>query len=87
MHDAPAKAQQAAREIITKDRKMLTGKTVEMNRQLNEEIPKFRCSDLKFEEIYYYLWSIYLMYYIEVGKGWEKENHTQTAINNFLGIR
>jgi hypothetical protein len=86
MHDAPAKAQQAAREIITKDRKMLTGKTVEMNRQLNEEIPKFRCSDLKFEEIYYYLWSIYLMYYIEVGKGWEKENHTQTAINNFLGI-
>ena len=26
------------------------------------------------------------MYYIDVGKGWEQENHTQTAVNNFLGI-
>ena len=26
------------------------------------------------------------MYYIEVGKGWEIEPHTQTAVNNFLGM-
>ena len=26
------------------------------------------------------------MYYIEVGKGWEMEPHTQTAVNNFLGM-
>ena len=27
-----------------------------------------------------------MMYYIDVGKGWETENHTQTAVNNFLGM-
>ena len=86
MNDDPGKALRAAREIIAKDRLMLAEKTAEMNRLLKEEIPQFRCSDPKFEEIYYYLWSIYLMYYIEVGKGWEMENHTQTAVNNFLGI-
>jgi hypothetical protein len=26
------------------------------------------------------------MYYIDVQKGWERENHTQTAVNNFLGM-
>jgi hypothetical protein len=57
-----------------------------MNRQLNDEIPWFRCPDEKIVRIYYYLWSIYLMYSIEVGKGWEMENHTQTAVNNFLGL-
>ena len=86
MNDDPGKALRTAREIIAKDRLMLAEKTAEMNRLLKEEIPQFRCSDPKFEEIYYYLWSIFLMYYIEVGKGWEMENHTQTAVNNFLGI-
>ena len=64
----------------------MVAKTREMNRQLNEEIPWFRCSDRKFEDIYYYLWSLYLMYYIDVQKGWEMEPHTQTAVNNFLGM-
>ena len=26
------------------------------------------------------------MYHIEVKKGWELEGHTQTAVNNFLGL-
>lgn len=65
---------------------MMFAKTREMNRQLNEEIPWFRCSDRKFEDIYYYLWSLYLMYYIDVQSGWEMEPHTQTAVNNFLGL-
>ena len=26
------------------------------------------------------------MYHIEVGRGWELEGHTQTAVNNFLGL-
>ncbi len=86
MNDDPKDALQAAREIISRDRQMQAAKTAETNRQLNEEIPKFRCSDPKFEEIYYYLWSLYLMYFIDVQKGWEMENHTQTAVNNFLGI-
>ncbi len=67
-------------------REAMLAKTREMNRQLNEEIPYFRCSDRKFEDIYYYLWSLYLMYYIDVDRGWETEPHTQTAVNNFLGM-
>jgi hypothetical protein len=86
MNDDPRKALWAAREIIDEARKMLALKTAATNRRLNEDIPRFRCSDPKFEEIYYYLWSLYLMYYIDVQKGWERESHTQTAVNNFLGI-
>ena len=86
MNDDSGKALRAARKIIVQDQQMLASKTAEMNRLLNEEIPQFRCSDPRFEEIYYYLWSLYLMYYIDVQKGWEMENHTQTAVNNFLGI-
>lgn len=67
-------------------RKAMHEKTRAVNRQLNEEIPWFRCSDRKFVDIYYYLWSLYLMYYIDVQRGWEMEPHTQTAVNNFLGI-
>jgi hypothetical protein len=86
MHDDPKVAVQSARDIIRNHKPWLSAKTAEMNRQLNEEIPWFRCPDQKFVDIYYYLWSLYLMYYIEVGKGWEMENHTQTAVNNFLGM-
>lgn len=64
----------------------MLAKTREMNRRLNEDIPYFRCSDQKFEDIYYYLWSLYLMYYIDVQHGMELEPHTQTAVNNFLGM-
>jgi hypothetical protein len=75
-----------AAESYRHAREAMLAKTHKMNRQLNEEIPWFRCSDRKFEEIYYYLWSLYLMYYIDVQKGWEVEPHTQTAVNNFLGM-
>ncbi len=86
MHDDSREAVQSARDIIRQNEKWRDTKTAEVNRQLNEEIPWFRCPDEKFVDIYYYLWSLYLMYYIDVGKGWEMENHTQTAVNNFLGI-
>ncbi|MEN8774614.1 MAG: hypothetical protein ABF379_03815 [Akkermansiaceae bacterium] len=86
MHDDETSAIQAATTIIKNHHAAITAKTTEMNRQLNEEIPYFRCPDQKFVDIYYYLWSIYLMYHIEVGKGWELEGHTQTAVNNFLGM-
>jgi hypothetical protein len=43
-------------------------------------------SDPDIVTVYYYLWAIYLMYYIDVGRGWEMEPHTQTAVNNFLGM-
>lgn len=86
MHDDPDSAIRSARDIIRNDTAWLSAKTAELNRQLNEEIPWFRCPDKKLVDIYYYLWSLYLMYYIDVDRGWEMENHTQTAVNNFLGI-
>ena len=86
MNDDKKEAIKAAKDILQNDRNYLAAKTTEMNRQLNDEIPWFRCPDEKFVDIYYYLWTLYLMYYIDVGKGWEMENHTQTAVNNFLGI-
>ena len=86
MNDDPKKASQDSREISHRHSGWLKAKTLLINQQLNDEIPWFRCPDKKFVDIYYYLWALYLMYYIEVGKGWEQENHTQTAVNNFLGI-
>ena len=86
MHDDYRQALKDAKAVLRKPRETMIAKTREMNRQLNEEIPWFRCSDRKFEDIYYYLWSLYLMYYIDVQKGWEMEPHTQTAVNNFLGM-
>ena len=50
-------------------RSAMIAKTREINRQLGKEIPWFRCSDKKFEDIYYYLWALYLMYYIDVQAG------------------
>ena len=66
--------------------RLMAQKTAVMNQLLNEQVPWFRCPDEKFVDIYYYLWAIYLMYYIDVGQGWEQEPHTQTAVNNFLGM-
>ncbi|NNE92453.1 MAG: hypothetical protein HKN23_12460 [Verrucomicrobiales bacterium] len=86
MHDEAYEAIRSALGIIENAEAWKAEKTAEMNRLLNEEIPWFRCPDEKFVDIYYYLWAIYLMYSIDVGKGWEMENHTQTAVNNFLGI-
>ena len=86
MHDQYQEAVQNALAVQRHTLEMKSEKTREMNRQLNQEIPWFRCSDRKFEDIYYYLWSLYLMYYIDVQKGWEVEPHTQTAVNNFLGM-
>ena len=86
MHDQYLEALKDAAVVLSKPREAMTAKTREMNRQLNNEIPYFRCSDRKFEDIYYYLWSLYLMYYIDVGRGMEMEPHTQTAVNNFLGM-
>ena len=86
MHDDRQTALKDASLLLKYTDSALAAKTKEMNRQLNEEVPYFRCSDQKFVDIYYYLWSIYLMYYINVQEGWEMENHTQTAVNNFLGM-
>lgn len=86
MHDEREKAIRVAQESLRNHDAALQAKTAEVNHGLNKEIPWFRCSDEKFVDIYYYLWSLYLMYYIDAGHGWEAESHTQTAVNNFLGM-
>ena len=86
MNDEEELALQAATELIQNQQSFRKQKTAQINRLLNDEIPHFRCPDERFVDIYYYLWSLYLMYHIEVGRGWELEGHTQTAVNNFLGL-
>ncbi len=58
-------------------RDSMVAKTQHMNRQLSEQIPYFRCSNRKFQDIDYYLWSLYLMYYIDVGREMEQEPDTK----------
>ena len=86
MHNEKAQALQAATNILCNTPKKLSAKTTQTNQLLQSQIPQFRCSDPRHEKIYAFLWSIYLNYYIHVGQGWEQHNHTQTAVNNFLGI-
>ena len=86
MDDEANAAKTAAKQAVQHSADWLQNKTQVLNQQLNQQVPYFRCSDKKMVEIYYYLWSLYLMYYIDVGQDWELEPHTQTAVNNFLGI-
>ncbi len=86
MDDEYAKALAASRSVLANYRGALATKTKAMNDLLNYEIPYFRCSDEDIVNVYYYLWALYLMYYIDVGQGWEMYPHTQTAVNNFLGM-
>ena len=64
----------------------LQEKTKAINELLNYQIPFFRCSDTTVVETYYYLWAIYFMYFLDVGEGYIQYPHTQTAINNFMGL-
>jgi len=86
MSDEYAAALAASQLVLADYRGALAAKTKAMNDLLNYQIPYFRCSDPQIVNVYYYLWAIYLMYYIDVGQGWETHPHTQTAVNNFLGM-
>jgi len=86
MDDEYSNALSCAQAVFADPAGKLADKTEYMNNLLNCQIPYFRCSDDEIVNVYYYLWSIYLMYYIDVGKGWEDYPHTQTAVNNFLGM-
>ncbi|NQT40331.1 MAG: hypothetical protein HQ581_22750, partial [Planctomycetes bacterium] len=86
MDDEYTKALARTKSVLADYRAALSAKTKTMNDLLNYQIPYFRCSDQDVVDVYYYLWAIYLMYYIDVQKGWEMVPHTQTAVNNFLGM-
>jgi len=74
------------KDVLANPHAALEAKTGFVNNLLNYQIPYFRCSDPDVVKVYYYLWSLYFMYFVDVGKGWECYPHTQTAVNNFMGL-
>jgi hypothetical protein len=85
-NDEYAAALKATQKLLKDPAAALAGKTEKMNRLLNEQIPYFRCSDEMAVKTYYYLWSLYFMYFRDIGEGYLEYPHTQTAINNFMGL-
>jgi len=86
MGDEYASTLARTKKTIAKPQAALTAKTRHLNELLNTQIPYFRCSDRDVVKTYYYLWSLYFMYTTHTGKGWEAYPHTQTAVNNFMGL-
>ena len=84
--ETPEAAWSAASDVLEDPEAALAAKTAAVNRLLNEQVPRFRCPDPRVGRIFEYLWALYLMYDIRVGRGWETDAHTQTAVNNFLGM-
>ena len=56
---------------------MLAAKTTKMNDLLNDVAPYFRCSDDSIVKVYYFLWSLYLMYFTRGDRGMQVIPHTQ----------
>jgi len=86
MDDDYHRARQRSHKLLQQPQGDLQAKTRFMNDLLNRQIPYFRCSDEKVVQSYYYLWSLYFMYFTDTDKGWEIYPHTQTAVNNFMGL-
>lgn len=86
MNDDYITALAAVQEVLSSPELYLQEKTDKMNDLLNNVVPYFRCSDEDIVKIYYYLWSLYLMYITPAGKGMRAKSTTQTAVNNFLGL-
>ena len=86
MGDEYASASARVKRLLSNPQAALEAKTTYMNDLLNRQIPSFRCSDQDAVRTYYYLWSLYFMYFTHTGRGWEQYPHTQTAVNNFMGL-
>ena len=87
MNDDAATAISEAQAVLAAPQTELQAKTDYMNDLLNNQVPYFRCSDEDIVAVYYYLWALYLMYYIDLSDDQgEYFAHTQSAVNNFLGL-
>ena len=86
MDDDPDSAVGAVQDLLARREEEMQLKTETMNSLLNEVVPYFRCSDDEIVKIYYFLWSLHLMYYTQGDRGMQTIPHTQTAVNNFLGM-
>jgi len=74
------------KRLLADPRAALGAKTRQVNAWLNRQVPYFRCSDVGVVTTYYHLWSLYFLYFTHTGRGWEQYPHTQTAVNNFMGL-
>ena len=86
MDDDYATALKAVQAVQADAATAMAAKTATVNKRLNEVVPYFRSSDTDLVKVYYFLWSLYLGYYTQGDRGMQKEPHTQTAVNNFLGV-
>ncbi|MGB2820947.1 MAG: hypothetical protein WBF17_08200, partial [Phycisphaerae bacterium] len=86
MGDEYAPTAARVKKLLSAPRAALAAKTGHMNALLNGQVPYFRCPDEAVVKTYYYLWSLYFMYFTHTGRGWEQYPHTQTAVNNFMGL-
>lgn len=75
-----------SKKLLADPAKALNNKFTYFNDILNNQIPYFDASDKTAVKTYYYLWALYFMYYTDIGEGFEEYPHTQTAINNFMGL-
>jgi hypothetical protein len=74
----------AVEDVLENPTQKLKDKTDKMNDLLNNIVPYFRCSDEDIVKIYYYLWSLHLMYYTQGDRGMQVQPHTQTAVKNWV---
>ena len=86
MADDKISAIDAVQDVLADPEEHMEVKTHKMNDLLNNVVPYFRCSDDEIVKIYYFLWSLHLMYYTQGDSGMQRFPHTQTAVNNFLGM-
>ena len=86
MSDDKAAAELAVQQVLADPARHLAVKTDKMNDLLNNVVPYFRCSDADVVRVYYYLWALHLMYYTVGDAGMQTWPHTQSAVNNFLGM-
>jgi len=87
MDDDHGKALGAVQAVLADPAGHLAARTARENGLLNGVVPYFRCSDADVVKLYYFLWSIYLGYFTQGDAGtMQAHPHTQTAVNNFLGM-
>ena len=65
MDDEWSRAIDSVLEVQSNPSEHMRAKTTKMNNLLNNVVPFFRCSEEDIVKIYYFLWSINLMYYTQ----------------------
>ena len=86
MDDDADSAKRRTRQALAQPAAELARVGSAINHFLHNEVPRFASSDERMNNVYYFTWAIYYMYFIDTGLGFEKFGHAQTAVNNFLGL-